>query len=384
MEVSRHLQNIRPSYIREILSVTRSAKMVSLAGGLPAMELIPVQLFAEAIQSLTANTELLQYGETQGYVPLLDYIQASYQVSSLMGSMICNGSQQGLDLVARAFINPGDKVVVEAPSYLGALQVFGLAQADIVPVRQTSTGPALDQLESLFASNKIKLFYGIPDFHNPTGVCWSLDVRQAVARLCQSYGVVFVEDAPYRDLRFSGQALPLVSSFCEQQSIILRSFSKIAAPGIRLGVVSAPHDDLSSMIKVKQAADLHTGLPMQAVLLHVLNNPAFSQHIDSIRAAYKIRYEQFSELLTGLADKDCYFDKVNGGMFVWLKLPPVDPMALAQSLLEDGVAVVPSNVFYHNDDGIQPALRLNFTYCSAAALEIAVAKLGLVLDKISA
>lgn len=381
LEISHALQAIRPSYIREILSDAKSPGVISLAGGLPSTELLPVDLFAQAIETLAENTELFQYGETQGYAPLVNYIQ---QDPSLIPCehipMVCNGSQQGLDLIARAFLNPGDTIVMEAPSYLGALQVFGLSRTSITAVPQTPQGPDLNQLETAFQAKKVKLFYAVPDFHNPTGICWSLETRQHVAALCQQYGVILVEDIPYRDLRFSGEALPLASSFCPEQAITLRSFSKTAAPGIRLGVVAAPEKYLQPMITIKQACDLHTALPMQAALLHVLNNSDYPKHLLNIRQAYQQRYQHFVTALETLAELGCSFEEVQGGMFIWLRLPKMDSMDLAKTLLGHQVAVVPSDVFYHNDEQVAPALRLNFTYCDSEVLHRAVLTIKTVLE----
>jgi len=380
MEISRHLQDIRPSYIREILNAAKSPNVISLAGGLPAAELLPVKLFARAMSSVTDNPELFQYGETQGYPPFLEYIDERYNRSLDMSSIVCNGSQQGLDLIARGFLNSGDRVVVEAPSYLGALQVFGLAQAEILSVKQTKAGPDLNELESIFTLYKPKMFYAVPDFHNPTGLCWTLDVRKTVAKLCRDYGVAFIEDVPYRDLRFTGQTLPLVSSFYKEQSIILRSFSKISAPGIRLGIVSAPSNLLAPMLKVKQIADLHTNVPMQAVLMHVLKDKEFSKHLASVCTSYKQRYKALKETLSSLEDKGCYFDEVEGGMFIWLTLPDIDSMNLAKQLIKRGVVVVPSTVFYHRQQKAAPALRLNFTHSSRENIEAAIAILTQELE----
>ncbi len=372
MEINRHLQNVKPSYIREILSAAKSPDVISLAGGLPATDLMPVELFMQAMATLDRTPEVFQYGETQGYAPLLEFVEKNYHLSNEMASIVCNGSQQGLDLIARAFINPGDIVVMEAPSYLGALQVFGLAQANIESVQQYENGPDLEELESIFASKSVKLFYAVPDFHNPTGVCWPLEVRQKVASLCLQYDVTFVEDAPYRDMRFNGEALPLVSSWCVDRAIILRSFSKLAAPGVRLGIVSSRHALIVPMIKVKQAADLHTNLPMQAALLNVFQNSEFQMHKERIRTRYQERYQSLCEALNDLSEQGCSFDTVEGGMFVWLKLPDINAMSLASRLIENGVAVVPSDVFYPSEEMNRPALRLNFSHCSPEKLKKAV------------
>jgi len=382
LETSFPLQNIRPSYIREILSAAKSPNMISLAGGLPATELIPMHLFSKATLSISECSDLFQYGETRGYEPLINEAHKHYAISNNISSMITNGSQQGLDLIARAFLNPGDNVALEAPSYLGALQVLGLSQARIHSVQQTNSGPDIHDLEALFSSQKIKFFYAVPDFHNPTGVCWSLTTRQQVAALCHRYGVTLIEDAPYRELRFSGEPLPLVSSFCEDRAIVLRSFSKIAAPGIRLGMISAPQNVLAPMIKVKQASELHTAIPMQAILMKVLKDPEFTQHIDNVRTAYQTRYQALKQFLSRLHTYGCQISNIEGGMFVWLQLPKIDPLTLAESLLKQGVAVVPSNVFYHSDKNTPPALRLNFTHAKPDKLEAAVAKIERCLQQV--
>jgi DNA-binding transcriptional MocR family regulator len=379
MEISRHLQNIRPSYIREILRAAKSPDVISLAGGLPASDLLPLGLFSEAMATLKGMPDVFQYGETKGYEPLLVYIKDNYHLSADTESIICNGSQQGLDLIARAYINAGDKVVMEAPSYLGALQVFGLAQATILSVSQSQDGPDLGQLELLFSSHEVKFFYTVPDFHNPTGVCWSLFVREKVAELCQQYGVVLIEDSPYRDIRFNGDSIPMVSSFIPESSIILRSFSKVSAPGIRLGVLSAHRDVIPPMIKVKQAADLHTGQPMQAALLHVLQHVGFEMHMQKIRSTYQLRYQALRDALLHLNEFGCSFDEVEGGMFVWLKLNNVSAMTLANELIKSGVVVVPSNVFYHEENESESALRLNFTHSNSDTLRQAVNKIKGVL-----
>ncbi|MDF2152939.1 PLP-dependent aminotransferase family protein [Vibrio sp. CAU 1672] len=379
MEIAQSLQQIQSSYIREILAAASDEKVISLAGGLPDEKTFPIDLMKPSLENLANMPAVFQYGATAGYQPLLDFLHHEYQLPPSHQAMICTGSQQGLDLIARAYINPGDKIVMEAPSYLGAMQVFGLVQADIVTVAQTETGPDLAQLEHCFASEQPKLFYAVPDFHNPTGVCWNLDTRQKVAQLCQQYNVAFIEDAPYRELRFTGDALPMVSDFCPDHSIVLRSFSKIASPGLRIGVVSGKTSYLAPLIKIKQGADLHSSVPMQALLLGLLQHDNFARHIDNIRALYKSRYQiLFTELQQHLPP-ECRVNPVDGGMFVWVELPHCDTFALAKQLLASGVAVVPSPVFYPDNCQAKAALRLNFTNASPDELTIAVRRLVSVL-----
>ncbi|MDG3087899.1 PLP-dependent aminotransferase family protein [Vibrio hannami] len=379
MEIAKSLQQIQSSYIREILDAASDPNVISLAGGLPDADTFPISLMKDTLTGLADTPEVFQYSNTAGYTPLLNYLTDYFELADSQQVMVTTGSQQGLDLIARAFINPGDKVVMEAPSYLGAMQVFGLVQADIITVPQNESGPDLDKLESCFAAEKPKLFYTVPDFHNPTGVCWSLEVRQQVAELCKKYNVALVEDAPYRDLRFTGKALPLVSSFCPEHSIVLRSFSKIASPGLRMGVVTGKAAYLEPMIKVKQGADLHSSVPMQALLLGLLKNKDFPQHIETIRALYKARCQKLIDELTTHLPQECGVNSVEGGMFIWVTIPECDTFDLAKALLAKGVAVVPSDVFYPASADKQAALRLNFSNATESELEVAVDRLAKVL-----
>lgn len=381
MKLAKSLQNIQPSYIREILAAASAPGVISLAGGLPANDKFPLALMTNALVNLPNRTELFQYGNTAGYAPLLTYLKERYQLPQSHDGIVCTGSQQGLDLIARAFINPGDIIVMEAPSYLGAIQVFGLTQANIKSVSQSLDGPDLDELEICFSTNDVTLFYAVPDFHNPTGVCWSLAVRQKVAALCNKYKVAFIEDVPYRELRFKGEALPLVSSFCPDNSLVLRSYSKIATPGIRLGLVTGRADWINTLNIVKQASDLHSSIPMQAVLLDLLQHDGFEQHLEELRQLYYRRYKALFKNISLHLVPLCQVNEVDGGMFIWLSLPKCDVDALAKSALEHGVAVVPSSVFYNDRTCVTPALRLNFTNASEEELASAVKRLAEVIKQ---
>ncbi|EOD81125.1 Aspartate aminotransferase (AspB-4) [Grimontia indica] len=381
MEIAKSLQQTPSSYIREILAAASDKNVISLAGGLPDEKTFPIDLMKPTLETLSEMPEVFQYGATAGYTPLLNFLTDYFQLPDTHIAMACTGSQQGLDLIARAYVNPGDKVVMEAPSYLGAMQVFGLVQADIVTVPQTEFGPDIEALRTVFYEQSPKMFYAVPDFHNPTGVCWSLETRKQVAALCEQYNVALIEDAPYRELRFSGEAIPLVSDFCPQHSIVLRSFSKIASPGLRVGIVSGKRSYLEPLIKIKQGADLHSSVPMQALLLGLLKHDNFEYHIDTIRTLYKSRYETlYSELLKKLPN-GCEVKQVDGGMFVWVTLPNCDTFELAKELLKDGVAVVPSPVFYPQPEAAKAALRLNFTNATPTELAEAVSRLANGLAK---
>lgn len=375
MKTAKGLASVQPSYIREILSAASAPGIISLAGGLPANELFPLEILGNALQNLPNPSELYQYGLTQGYGPLLEHLRHMHRIPSSHDLMICNGSQQALDLIARAYLDPGEGVAIEAPSYLGALQVFSLVQAAIHPVEQTKNGPDLDRLESLFRTGTIKLFYAVPDFHNPTGVCWSLWVRKQVASLCQQYDVALIEDAPYRSLRFEGEPLPMVSTFCPERTFTLRSFSKIVAPGMRLGCVAAPKAWLSELTVIKQAVDLHTNQPLQAALLELLKHDEFDTHLANICKIYGERYLALACSLREQLPSEFVFEPVCGGMFLWLQIPGLDALQVARDALEEGLAVVPGNVFFHEDALMTPALRLNFSHSSPENLALGVSRL---------
>lgn len=366
MQPAKHLQGLRSSYIRDILRAASSPGMRSLAGGLPPEDGFPMDLLRDFFTRIAERPTLFQYGESRGYQPLLQFLREAYSLSAELGLMITSGSQQGLDLVARTFINAGDAVVLEAPSYLGALQVFQLAGARLCPVRQTQAGPDLNQLEDLFRRQRPRLFYAVPDFHNPTGRCWPLETRRAVATLCRRNDVALVEDAPYRELRFHGKHLPLVSAFCPERALVLRSSSKITMPAIRLASLTGPVEWLRPLELVKQSTDLHSNIPLQAALLALLSDPQFGAHLDALRRLYKKRCRALSAALVA---GGLQHDEVSGGMFLWLPIGNIDADALAQRCLEQKVAVVPSTPFYTSAPRSESALRLNFTHLDEVALQ---------------
>lgn len=382
MEIAHSVQQIQPSYLREILAAASDSKVISLAGGLPDETTFPLELMKPTIESLSTMPEVFQYGATAGYPPLIEHLTKIYQLPETHGVITCTGSQQGLDLVARAYINPNDVVAMEAPCYLGAMQVFGLAQAKLVTVSQDEYGPDIAELELCFKTHSPKLFYAVPDFHNPTGVCWSLQRRHQVAGLCIQYNVVLLEDAPYRELRFSGTPLPLVSDFCPQHSIVLRSLSKIASPGLRFGTVSGQQRYLQPVIKVKQSADLHSSTPVQAMILGLLQHAEFPAHILKIRELYQVRYHTLVQALQEQLPLGCNVTPTQGGMFVWVTLPACDTYQLAEQLLTHQVAVVPSPVFYPPSRPAPSAIRLNFTNASPEDLVGAVGRIAEILKKL--
>lgn len=376
MQPARAITELNPSYIREILAAATSPGVISLAGGLPAESSFPLDLMRPAIDALADDPALFQYGSTRGYGPLVDAVKAQLGLDDDRDLVVCAGSQQALDLVARTFLDPGDGVVMEAPCYLGALQVFQLARASIRAVPQTPDGPDLDRLEAAFRAGGVKLFYAVPDFHNPTGVCWTGPVREAVAELCLRHGVILLEDSPYRQIRFAGEEPPLASAYCPGQSILLRSFSKTVAPGLRLGIAAGPRQWIDLLVRVKQAADLHTAVPQQAILRQVLTDPRYPAHIQRVCGLYGARYAALGDAIRRHLSPGCSYEPVSGGMFVWVTLTDLDTMALASRAIESGVAVVPGDVFYPGNDAPGSYLRLNFSHTPMEDFDDALQRLA--------
>ncbi|MDX2421856.1 MAG: PLP-dependent aminotransferase family protein [Amphritea sp.] len=378
MKFARYAESLDVSYIREILCTAGQPGMISMAGGLPASSLLPVELVRATCDSLADNPQLFQYGNSQGYGPLIETLNQASPTTKPW--LICNGSQQALDLIARALLEPGDKVIAEVPAYLGALQAFQLTGAVVCPLTSHTTGPDLNQLEDYFKAGNIKLFYSVPDFHNPTGRVWSTDTRIAVANLCRHYGVTLVEDAPYRELRFAGEQLGSLSDLCPEQSISLKSFSKIGFPGLRVGAMSGPAEFIAIAERIKQATDLHTGIPQQAIINALLNHPEFPDHLTRLRRGYQDRYQHLSSELTQQLGDRISFDTVEGGMFIWITLTEGNGSEVAARALQQKVAVVPGAAFYPAGSNQEDhSLRLNFSNTDPELFPEAVARLARAL-----
>jgi 2-aminoadipate transaminase len=371
------LRNTPPSYIREILSVVASKDIISLAGGLPCPNSFPMDIIETAMGTIANDKSLFQYAATAGYTPLINTITERYHVTDSHDVLITNGSQQGIDLCARVFINKGDKIIAEAPSYLGALQIFSIAQATLATVDQEHDGPNIEQLEAHFIQGDVSFFYAIPDFNNPTGCCWSLEKRQQVAALCIRYKVLLIEDSPYREIRFNGESLPTVASLCSEYAISLFSFSKMIAPGLRIGALITPKRYFSSFSKLKQATDLHTNVPLQALTHSILNHAEFHTHLAATNQRYKARYQALLEAITSSPFYEkCKMVHVDGGMFIWLTLPDCDVYALARAAIEKGVAIVPSTEFYSDDKDHPSAVRINFSYNAPNKIQEGISRLN--------
>jgi 2-aminoadipate transaminase len=364
------LRGAASSPVRDILALTERPGVVSFAGGLPAPELFDIAGLRDAFAAVLEGEEAgraLQYSTTEGDPALRAAVAERLTVRGLPteadGLLITSGSQQALALVASVMLDPGDRVLVEEPSYLAALQCFGLARAIAVPVPCDDDGVDPAALAELIAAHSPKLLYTIPTFHNPTGRTLPIARRRATAAIAERAGLWIVEDDPYGELRYSGAPLPGIASLPEagERVIALSTLSKIAAPGLRLGWVRAKQPLLRQLTIAKQAADLHSSTIDQAAAARWLRTCDLDAHIERLRAEYGARRDALVDGLAAALPPGSTHNRPEGGMFVWARLPDGwDAGDLLPRALERDVAFVPGKHFFSGPP--DPAtLRLSFT-----------------------
>jgi 2-aminoadipate transaminase len=366
-QTARRAARMNPSVIREILKVTEQPGIISLAGGLPSPDSFPVEAMREATTRVLRDTprEALQYAASEGYAPLREWVaehMAGHGVAVNADQvLITTGSQQGLDLVGKVLVDPGSHVAVEAPTYLGALQAFAPYEPEVVVVPCDDDGPLPDALQiAVGAGKRSRFLYMLPNFQNPSGRCMSESRRAALVEAARAMRLPIVEDNPYGDLWFdAAPPAPLASRWAEG-TVYLGSFSKVLAPGLRLGYVIAPPELCPKLLQAKQAADLHTPGFNQRVVHEVIRNGFLSEHVPTIRARYKAQRDAMRAALEAHMPGGCHWNVPTGGMFFWLTLPAgTDATALLPKAVELGMAYVPGAAFYA-DAPQHNTLRLSF------------------------
>jgi 2-aminoadipate transaminase len=387
----------KSSTIRELLKICDRPGMISFAGGLPAAEVFPVQRFQEACQKVLASQagSALQYGATEGYEPLREMIarhMARYAIHAKVENvLITSGSQQALDLIGKLLINSGDRVLVEAPTYLGALQAFNGYGAQYLSVPIDDDGLRTELLETSLRLGP-KFMYILPNFQNPAGVTLSLGRRHQLILLADKYGIPIVEDDPYGQLRYEGEHLPPLvvldrenvrrdNGFSIGNVIYLSTFSKTLAPGIRLGWIVAPPKVISKLVQLKQGADLHTSTFTQAVAFEVARGGFLDQHVKSIRGVYRQRRDVMLQALQEFFPPEVTWTRPQGGLFLWVALPEgMDSRSLFQSALAENVAFVPGDSFYAgNGPESCRHLRLNFSHPDPQQIREGIRRLSLAV-----
>jgi 2-aminoadipate transaminase len=373
-------RRIDSSAIRDLLHVVDRSDVISLAGGLPAAETFPAAALSDAVAAILAtDPAALQYSTTEGYLPLREWAGARHGVDADR-VLITHGSQQALDLVARALVEPGAVVALADPGYVGAVQALRLAGARLRAVPSDADGLDVGALaDRLRRGERPAVVYVVANFDNPTGATLSLARRVELAALADRYGFVIVEDDPYGDLRWSGTAQPSLATFSDRV-VTLGSVSKIVCPGLRIGFVVAPAELAQALVLVKQAVDLHTSTLSQRAVHRVLTTPGFmAAQLDRLRPLYRERCAALAQALTSTLGDRFEFHPPAGGMFVWGRfVESIDTQALLPAALEHGMAYVPGQAFSVEHDHRQ-ALRLSFVTTPPAQLEEGVRRLAAAL-----
>ncbi len=384
--LARRAARMNPSILREILKVAERPGVRSMAGGLPSPDTFPVEAIREACNTVLSQhpKEALQYAATEGFGPLREWVAASLAAGGAQVSadqvLITTGSQQGLDLVGKTFIDPGAPVAVEAPTYLGALQAFMPYEPAFASLDGDAEGPTPDAIASLSRrAPGTRFLYLLPNFQNPTGGQISHLRRDAIVAAAQTAGTPIVEDNPYGDLWFDQAPPPSILSRWPEGTVYLGTFSKVLTPGFRLGFVVAPPAVYSKLVSAKQAADLHTPGFNQRVVYEVVRGGFLDGHVPTIRERYRQQRDAMATALRAHMPEGTTWQNPRGGMFFWLRLPEgFDTMPLLDAAVAAGVAFVPGAPFY-TDNPDPRTMRLSFVTLSTAEIADAVAVLGRVL-----
>jgi 2-aminoadipate transaminase len=379
--LAQRAHKMNPSVIREILKVTEKPGIISFAGGLPSPDTFPIDAMREACERVLKldGRAALQYAASEGLPQLREWVANDLKKQGMQVSpdqvLITTGSQQGLDLVAKVLIDVGSKILVETPTYLGALQAFMPMEPDVVSVDSDDEG--VDATDLRGKARDARFIYLLPNFQNPTGRTMSEARRAAVAQVALDTGLPVIEDNPYGDLWFDQAPAASLSSRLPEQSLYLGSFSKILAPGLRLGYVVAPRALYPKLLQAKQAADLHTPSFNQRVVAEVLKDGFIDRHVPTIRALYKRQCEAMLQALEReMAGLDVKWNRPAGGMFLWAQLPKgMDAVKLLPHAVDKNVAFVPGSAFYAANP-VQEALRLSFVTSTVEQIQTGVAALA--------
>jgi 2-aminoadipate transaminase len=385
---------LKSSPIRDMLNVTSRSDIISLAGGLPYTRDFKMETIVSAATECMAKqgNEALQYGATEGHLGLkarvVEMMAADGINVDVQDFLISGGSQQALDLLAKVFVDSGDTILVEAPSYLGALNAFAAYEPRVVAIPMDDDGLRVDELERVLRGLKAdgvrpKFLYVVPNFHNPAGVTLSLERRHRLIELSIEHELLLIEDNPYGRLRFEGEDIPSLRQL-DDSVVYLSTFSKIFSPGIRLGWVTAPHPILEKVIFAKQSADLCSSSFTQAVVEEFLNHNRLDDYVGGLVACYRSRRDAMLEALEEFFPPECKWTRPAGGFFVWVELPDfIDTTEMLAEAISKQVAYVPGRAFFADGSGAN-FMRLAFCYPSESDIQEGIRRLaGVVKDQIS-
>lgn len=383
---SERVLTLKPSAIREIFKYAADPTYISLSAGNPAPEAFPVKPLAEISAKLMAENPILalQYSTTEGYTPLRDHLRAYMREKHNTGRdfddiLITSGAQQIMDLFTKSILNEGETVLTEAPSFIGTLNDFRSYRAKLVGIPMDTDGMNMEALEKALRTEKnVKFIYTIPNFQNPSGITMSLEKRKKLYDLAKQYGVMILEDNPYGDLRYAGEALPTIKSFDEEGIVLYAgSFSKVISPGMRVGYAIGPKPVLAKMTVCKQGQDVHTNIWSQVLCHRFMTEYDYEAHLDGLRALYTKKRAFLLDLMEKNLAPHITWDPFDGGLFAWCHLPAgVDMQAFVQKALEKKVCVVPGTAFLTDENDPCDAFRINFSTPTDEQLKKGIELLG--------
>ncbi len=387
---SERIKNTPSSFIREILKVTQDPEIISFAGGLPNPISFPQEALKISMNRIadTYGAKIYQYSTTLGLDSLRKYIVDRYKRLWEMDITIDNviittGSQQALDLIGKVFINDGDRVMVEKPSYLGLLQAFCLYEADFVQTKLNDDGLDIEELKNTIKTHKPKIAYLIPNFQNPTGLTYTKENREKVFEVIKNEDMILIQDDPYGELRFDEEErIPYIGLNKSEKNLYLGSFSKIVTPGMRLGYIIGNSEIIKMLETAKQASDLHSNIFGQYLISDYLYNNDLDKHIEKIKSLYKKQAHAMVEAMEEFFPKDIKFTKPKGGMFTWVTIPEgKSVLDLFDKAIKKKVAFVPGHPFYVNPQNIN-TLRLNYTNADSTTIRTGIKRLAESLKEI--
>jgi 2-aminoadipate transaminase len=387
--LAQRTKRMEGSIIRELLKLTTQPDIISFGGGLPAPDFFPIREFQEACRYVLSEhgPVALQYSPTEGFQPLKEYIAEAMSKYGILvetdNILIVNGSQQGLDLIGKLFVDPNGCVFTSRPTYLGALQAWNAYEACYTSVSMDENGTQIDDMEAALKKGPLpRIVYELPNFHNPAGVTLTEERRVRLAELARKYDLVIIEDDPYGELRFEGEDLTPIWRLAPERTIYMSTFSKTLAPGIRLAWVVAPKPVIQRLVQAKQGADLNTGAFVQMVANDICQRGLLRQHVRRLRGIYRARRDAMIEAMQEHFPDGVAWTPPQGGLFLWPRLPEsINTRDFFKTAIEAKVAFVPGFAFYPDEKGGEHTMRLNFSYCNEETINEGIYRLAKAMKK---
>ncbi len=386
--ISDRAEKMKSSVIRELLKLTQKPGVISFAGGLPSEEVFPIMDIKEAADRMLVEKgrKALQYGTTEGYKELREYLSVWMKKNKNIVAdpdeiMITSGSQQGLDLTGRVFINNGDNIFASSPTYLGAIQAFNAYYPNWVTLPSDDDGMIVDKLDEVIGEAKPKFIYQVPTFQNPDGRTMPMERREKLIEVAIKHNVPIIEDDPYSSLVYTGETPPSLKSMAPDYVVYMSTFSKMVCPGFRVAWITAPKDILDKFIKMKQGCDLNTSTLSQYLLYEYIKDGKMDDHIEKMKKVYGERMLKMKECIAKYFPKETTVTNPTGGMFFWVELPEtINTTELLPIAVKHDVAFVPGAAFHPDGTG-QNTMRLNFSKSTVEEIEEGFKRLGRVIEE---